>query len=52
MGVDLPVQLLNHRAYENIHVEMRSGNRRANSTARADWLQHLQPARHARAERE
>ena len=38
MRVDLPVQLLNHRDYENTHVEMRSGNRRANSAARAYWL--------------
>ena len=41
MGVDLPVQLLNHRAYEDTHVEMRRVDHRASGAARADWLQHL-----------
>jgi hypothetical protein len=41
MGVDLPVQLLNHRTYEDTHVAMRRVDHRASGPARADWLQHL-----------
>ena len=41
MGVDLPVQLLNHRTYEDTHVEVRRVVHRASGPARADWLRQL-----------
>ncbi len=44
MRVDFPIQLLNHRTYEDTYVEMRGVDHRASGGARADWLRHLQPA--------